>query len=293
MRFNQPSLYFILFIASIHLWGCDEIEDPIIEVTTNYQDAVYGDAPEFDALLATDAVHRVLLEDFTAHQCGNCPAAGLIAAAIGESNGESVSVMAVHAGNLANTDDDHFDTDWTTLEGNAFWDQLDFQAYPVGRVNRSEVPGNFWAAAQWAEQTTAELDNNPVLGLQADHTWIPENNHLNIHVHGTFFGDVTGPVKVALLVLESHMIDYQLDYDSDPELVEDFEFNHVLRGSVHGAFGLEFGDAGAGAQAGDEAMHSVTYEWESDWVMENSTVLAVVTDGLGRVVNCLELHLPE
>lgn len=279
-----------LVIAASFMGGCDQIDDPIIPVTTNYLEAVYGPAPAFDALPEAEAVKRVLVEDFTAHQCGNCPAAAIIAENIAANYADRVSVMAIHAGNLANTDDDHFDTDWTTEEGDVFWDQLDFQANPVGRINRINGVGSFWAPAQWEEKTAEELAIAPVLGLQHDYEWVPANGHLNLHLHGTFYGDVQGPVQVAWLVLESGIIDYQLDYASDPEVVEDYEFNHVLRGSVHGALGLGFGDAAGGASAGDVATQSVTFTWNDEWLIENATILAVVSDANGYIVNVDEIH---
>ena len=279
-----------LAIAASFMGGCDQIEDPIIPVTTNYLEAVYGPAPTFDALPESEAVKRVLVEDFTAHQCGNCPAAAIIAENIAANYADRVSVMAIHAGNLANTDDNHFDTDWTTVEGDVFWDQLDFQANPVGRINRINGVGSFWAPAQWEEKTAEELAIAPVLGLQHDYEWVPANGHLNLHLHGTFYSDVEGPVQVAWLVLESGIIDYQLDYGSDPEVVEDYEFNHVLRGSVHGALGLGFGDAASGASAGDVATQSVTFTWNDEWLLENATILAVVSDANGYVVNVDEIH---
>ncbi|MDA0302856.1 MAG: Omp28-related outer membrane protein [Bacteroidetes bacterium] len=270
--------------------GCDELENPIVEITTAYQATAYGPAPAFSALSIAEATQRVLIEDFTAHQCGNCPAAAIIAAQIAEDTGDAVSVMAIHAGNLANTDDDHFDTDWTTEEGNLFWDQLDFQANPLGRINRIGGPGNFWAPAQWSDQTAEQLNTELSVGLQVIHDWVPENDHLNVHVHGTFYADADGPIQVALLILESDVYDYQLDYASDPELVPDYEFDHVLRSSVHGAFGLGFGDVATGAGAGDVASHSVTYTWDNAWVVENATVLVVVSDGNGLVLNSFEFH---
>ena len=73
--------YFFRLIgaAAVILAGCDQLDDPIIPVTTNYLEAVYGPAPTFESLPQGDAVKRVLVEDFTAHQCGNCPAAAIIA----------------------------------------------------------------------------------------------------------------------------------------------------------------------------------------------------------------------
>lgn len=289
MRFNIGVLTGCACLILIA--GCDEIEDPIIPVTTNYLEEVYGPAPTFDALPETDAIKRVLVEDFTAHQCGNCPAAAIIAENIAANYEGLVSVMAIHAGNLANTDDDHFDTDWTTEEGDVFWDQLDFQANPVGRINRINGVGSFWAPAQWEEKTVTELAVAPAVGLQHEAEWVPSNGHLNLHLHGTFYQNVTGPINLAWLILESHIIDYQLDYASNPEVVENYEFNHMLRGSVHGALGLGFGDAASGAAPGDEATQSVTFAWNPAWVLENATVLAVVSDANGYVLNVDEIHL--
>jgi thiol-disulfide isomerase/thioredoxin len=277
----------------VTLSGCDKIEDPVVPVTSNYLETVYGPAPTFEALPSSSAEKRVVIEDFTAHQCGNCPAAAIIAEQLSESNDGLVSVLAIHAGDLANTDDDHFDTDWTTTEGNVFWDQLDFQANPLGRVNRVDGTGAFWAPAQWSDKVASERTKPAPVGLQAEHSWESANGHLNMHVHGTFYEAVEGPIQLAWLILESNIIDYQLDYASDPAVVPEYEFDHVLRGSVNGALGQGFGNAAAGAESGDEAVQSVTLEWNSSWVLDNATVLAIITDGDGYILNSLEIHPGE
>lgn len=278
--------------ASVVLYSsCDEIEDPIVPVTTAYQEDVYGPAPSFEPLFPTP---HVLVEDFTAHQCGNCPAAAIIAEDIAASNPGRVAVMAIHAGSLAATDDNYFDTDWTTEEGDVFWDELDFQANPLGRVNRIGGPGNFYAPAQWEEQVDALLAaESAALGLEVVTDWVPEDDALNIHVHGSFAEAVQGPISLSVLFLESGIIDYQLDYASDPEVVPDYEFKHVLRGSVTGANGLGFGEAANAAEPGQEVVTSFTFEWPAEWVIENSTVLAVVTGGDGVVLNVAETHPVE
>lgn len=284
-------LGFGLLLFAIALQSCDQIDDPIIPVTTAYQADLYGPAPDFTPIAAEQ---HVLIEDFTAHQCGNCPAAAIIADNILASHPDHVAVMAIHAGSLAATDDDHFDTDWTTEEGNVFWDQLSFQANPLGRINRVGGPGNFFAPAQWEEQVTNLLDADAAaLGLEVVTEWVPEADHLNIHVHGSFVDAVSGPISLAVLILESGIIDYQLDYASDPEVVEDYEFNHVLRGSVTGALGLGFGEVAAGAEAGDEAVSSFTYTWPAAWDINNAIVLAVVSDADGVVLNVAETHPGE
>lgn len=275
-------------LSSILAMGCDQIEDPIVPVTTNYQSDLYGPAPTFDAI---EAHQHVLIEDFTAHQCGNCPAAAIIAENLAALHPENIAVMAIHAGSLAATDDGYFDTDWTTEEGNVFWNQLNFQANPLGRINRTGGVGNFLAPAQWEEQVDALLNaDDPALGLEVITNWIPDANHLNIHVHGSFVKEVAGPISLAVLILESGILDHQLDYASDPEVVADYEFNHILRGSVTGALGLGFDNAGAGADVGTEAISSYTYTWPVAWDVEEATILAVVSGPDGQILNVAEAH---
>jgi hypothetical protein len=278
-------------VLALAIGACDELEDPILAVGNAYRADLYGPAPQFSAVGST--VQRVLLEDFTAHQCGNCPAAAVIAEGIAAGADERVSVMAIHAGNLAVTDDDHFDTDWTSEEGDVFWSQLAFQANPLGRVNRGGGPGNFLAPAEWQSAVDAALAGTPALHVDLVAAWVPEANHLNLHAHGQAFAAIPGGVRLAVLVLESGIVDYQLDYASDPEVIPDYTFNHVLRGSVTGALGLPFGALGDGAVVGEQAVASFTYPWNPAWEIEGATVIAVATDATGQVLNVAEIHPVE
>ena len=61
---------------------------------------------------------------------------------------------------------------------------------------------------------------------------------VHLHTHITFSDAVAGEVRLALLISENNIIAAQLDYQNDPEVIEDFEHNHMLRGSLSGADGL-------------------------------------------------------
>lgn len=289
MAWHACSLGFI-GTALLIIAGCDKIENPIVPAAA-YEEELHGPAPTFEALPESDAVKRVLVEDFTAHQCGNCPAAAIIAENMVATYEGKISAIAIHAGNLTITDDDYFDTDWTTEEGDVLWDQLDFQANPVGRINRNAGLGGSYPPTLWEAQIEEEIAESTSVGLQYDYEWVPANGHLNLHLHGTFYDEVSGPIQVAWLILESHIFDYQLDYSADPEVVADYEFNHVLRGSVHGAMGVGFGSAADGASAGETAFLSNTFEWNDTWLIENATILAVVSDANGYVLNVAEIHV--
>ena len=63
------SLFMLLFAA------CDKIESPY--VVPGADDTAQCPAPEFPAV--TSHIKRALLEDYTGHNCPNCPRAGVIA----------------------------------------------------------------------------------------------------------------------------------------------------------------------------------------------------------------------
>ena len=119
-------------------------------------------------------------------------------------------------------------------------------------------------------------------------------NDLVVHTHVTWFEEVPGPVKLALLIAENHIIAPQLWYPNvdppGPGLVEDFEHEHVLRGSVTGAKGLVIADT---PTAGDTQMLTYCYDWDDDWDVNASDVIAVLTNESGSVIQTLAVHIVE
>ena len=281
----------IVLIAAFSLFpACDVLEDPIVPFSGGYNIELYGNPPVFQ--MATTSGKNVLVEDFTAHQCGNCPPAAEIAEGLAESDPDRVFPLAIHAGNLAITNDD-YPIDWTNEDGDIYWAQLDFQANPLGRINRKGGTGNFFSTAEWLEEVTSELATETPLQLQIKTFWHPSagNGQLNIHVNGQFTsGDLGGECRLAILFTESSLIGDQLYYGEDPEHVTDYEFNHLLRGSVTGAEGLV---VIVDALEGEEFQSDYTFNWNPEWIFENTSVVVIASSENGEVVNCLSHHLAD
>ena len=276
-------IYTLLVAAALFMGGCDIIEHPVIPLTINYR----GEAapPTFEAM--SDGPQHVLLEDFTAHQCGNCPPAGALAASLEAESEGTVHVLAIHAGSLAAVSNAPFDTDWTTTESNYFWDQLDVQANPMGRINRRGGPGAIVQPTNWTTVVASELTLSPSAHLQG--AVIPDPDvadDVHLHTHITFSEAIEGEVRLALIINESHLFAAQLDYSSDPEVIPDFEHNHMLRGSLSGPDGLVIA---TDPSAGSTIQVDNTMVWNPEWVLENSHILAVLTNADGEVLNCLDL----
>ena len=278
------ALAFVMIFTS-----CDVIDDPVIPFSIGYRSDLYGPAPEFGVAPTTTV--NVLLEDFTAHQCGNCPDAGLIADAIYESNPDEVVLLAIHAGSLAVTNEEApFDTDWTTPESEFYWEQLDFQANPLGRINRSGGPGNFYSPSTWEDNVNQVLGSTAAVNLQIEANYQSENNHLNVHVNGQFASNYDNGTHLVVLIAESELYDYQLWYGQDPSTVPDYHFKHILRGSVSGPSGLSFNTEAV--SSGEEIQKDYTIDWNSNWIAENCEVIAfVIDDQSGEVLNVVKKAL--
>ena len=275
--------YFLAITLSIA--SCDVIDDPIVPFEGGYRSDLYGDPPMFTVTEQTGK--NVLVEDFTAHQCGNCPPAAVIAEDIMDANPGRVFTVAIHAGNLAETSD-VYPSDWTCTEGDDFWDQLIGPANPVGRINRNEGLENYFPITLWDDIVETELNVETPVEIQVETSWHSNAGHLNIHVHGQYFENSTGDHRLSILITESHLIGDQLDYSSDPEHITDYEFNHLLRGSVSGAEGLV---VISDAQDGDHFQSDFTFNWNEEWVYENCHLIAIVSDEDGYILNSLGIHL--
>ncbi len=276
-----------LALGAAFIQSCDKFENPVLEVVQTI-DTTETEIPEFTPL--TNAVPRVFIEDFTAHQCGNCPPAAIELAALMDAHPDSIVPLAIHAGNLAVTNAD-FPIDWTTDEGDEFWGDLLLQLNPIGRVNRVNTAfGQELLPNQWAEWVEDQLARTPSAGVQMEIDADAATGEVVVHAHVTWLDNVAGPVQLALLVAENHVIGPQLWYASadppGPGLVEDYDHKHVLRGSLTGAYGLTIAE---NPVAGSTHQVGYAYTWNDAWDMDNSEIIAVLSDETGTVIQSLSL----
>ncbi|MBX7050615.1 MAG: Omp28-related outer membrane protein [Flavobacteriales bacterium] len=265
----------ILFI------GCDIVDHPVIEFGA-YRTDLYGPAPTF--VPAASVTKRVLLEDFTGHDCGNCPIGHQIAHDILVADSEHVAVVAVHAGSLAAPLPPEFPNDWTTPEGEYYLlTQVGVDEMPKGRTNRDPSANVAFSPTVWVNKVNTALSVASPVDLQMEVEYVEENNHLNVHVFNQWFQSATGNYRLVILVTESHIVAPQLWYNHDPEFVEEYEHEHMLRSSLSGATGLTIAENPA---AGSSSTYSTTYNWNAEWIPENCEIVAFITDGEnGQVLN--------
>ncbi|MFT4778607.1 MAG: hypothetical protein ACI923_001138 [Flavobacteriales bacterium] len=288
----MKSILSLMALAAILFTSCDKIDQPVLDFNIQYRADLYGPAPSFGP--APTATINVLIEDFTAHQCGFCPDAGVTADEIIETYPGRVSVVAIHAGPLALTkdeeEDEGFTTDWTNADGDLLWDQLDFQVNPIGRINRIGGPGEIVNPNTWVAKTNELINQTAPVNLQLAVNYGTLGGHLNVHFNAQFPDSYENATKITVYITESGIQDWQLWYGEDPEYVEDYEFKHVLRGSVTGPLGLNFTTESVAANTEIQVDYSLV--WNTDWAVENCSAIVLITDNVtGEVLNVIEAHL--
>ncbi|MFM7106068.1 MAG: Omp28-related outer membrane protein [Flavobacteriales bacterium] len=275
--------YLTWFIASLFLFaGCDKIENPVVK-SNEYDENIYGAVPTFIPEL--NPLQRVLLEDFTGHECGNCPKAHIAAKNILASDTDRVAVVAIHAGSLAQPFPPTYPEDFTTTEGTYYLlTQVGSDQMPKGRINRFPNANNVTNYPDWSDQVDSALQSTPLANMQLKTDFQPASSKLNIHVFTNWLESFSGQARLIVLVTENGIIAPQLTYIPTPPITDTaYHHEHVLRRSATGATGLvAFNNPQSGASKTD----SYTIDWNPNWVPENCEVIAFLTNGLdGDVIN--------
>lgn len=283
----QAKIFGLLLVALIAFSSCDKIEDPIAD-KFRYLEELYGPAPVFTS--EGTPHQRVLLEDFTGHDCGNCPNGHVIAADLLETYYEDLAVVAVHAGSLAQPLPPEFPDDWTTEEGEYYLlTQVGQDIMPKGRVNRLPGASAIFSPSAWAGKVGEAIAQVPPMNMQIEADYQSGNQHWNVHVFSEWFQNLSGDYRLVVLLTESGIVAPQLWYGNDPEFIEEYHHEHMLRTSGSGATGFV---VASNPQGGQTLTNSYTFDWNSAWNPDSCEVVAFITEGdNGRVLNVAKTKL--
>lgn len=189
---------------------------------------------------------KVMVEDYTGHTCGNCPRAAENATTIINMFGDSAVVIAIHAGTqFAPPAPPDYPEDFRTSAGTA-WDNffgMSAAGLPKGCVNRSQIPYP-QPRTTWSV-TAGNLLNNPQDAKMLVTTTLDTTKMLvNISVKTTFLKAYSSNINLCVVITEDSIVAPQKDYSPPAGVLvvngderPDYEFEHMLRASVNGAWG--------------------------------------------------------
>lgn len=255
--------FFLILISGLFLFStCDIVDAPYIETPDG------NDTSQF--------VKKVLVEDYTGHTCPNCPSAAVTAAQLKNLYGDQLVVMAVHAGFFANPNpnDSLFALDLRTHAGNTWNDFFKIELYPNGIVNR--IPDDagiyFLPPGNWGSMVVAEMQKKAEARITVHNDFSTSTRQLTTNVFTEFITAQADPCNLIVCVTQDSIIGGQ-KYPT--EVIEDYVFMDVLRGSLNGDWGEDVSD-GQSIVVGEKYEKTYSHVFPPEWIAKNCHVVAFV-----------------
>lgn len=252
----------ILAVISLLFNSCEKIEPPYKQENNG------GNGGE--------AVKKVLLEDYTGHDCVNCPTAAVAAEDLKEVYEEQLVVIAVHAGFFARPKPD-LPEDFRTVAGEA-WDQffgVSAAGNPNGIVDRVEsAPGDYIVNyGEWGTAIANELENEAEAKITIENNFA--QNKLTSTVKSEFLTALDGSYNLIFCITQDSLIGPQKNNDAnvgDTPEIENYVFMHVLR-YTNEIWGENLTD---NIEVGKEYESFFSVDFEGDWVPKDCHVVAFI-----------------
>ena len=257
----MKKIYYITIISLAVLFtSCDYVANPYPAKNANISDTTSCSISAFPAVASH--IKKILMEDFTAHTCTNCPKAARSIHIVDSIYPGQINTVAVHCSSLAApsssfdaADPGSYMDDYRTTLGTTYDNSFGASAYglPEAMINRKDYnmvtlshlklyPFSSYVAGIFAESS--------VVDLQINLNYDVSTRKICCAIRDSFLTAVTGNYKLVALITQDSIIGWQDDADHNPSNVSNYVFNHVLRDAITstGAWGEPL--IGNGASAG-------------------------------------------
>jgi hypothetical protein len=231
----------LLVSLIIGMQSCDYVTNPIEGSPVNTGAA----CPDIAFPTNASPVRKMLLEDYTGHECGNCPnAARVIADSIVPVFGDRVVPVAVHAGDFALVGASPFEDDFRTDAGTAYDNFFELSTQcgnPVGMINRRDYSNTLYSHGKLPTKWKAYIDTAILKAPDADIQMVNEydaaTQKVCVHIETKFLNNLPGNYKLIVWMIQDSIIKAQEDYSQSPSVIPSYVHRHVLRAAINGTWG--------------------------------------------------------
>lgn len=230
-------------------------------------------------LVSTSPQQRTaVLEEFTAINCGNCPAGHVVTADLEAQYGNDLNIISIHGGFLATPMGAQ--PDLRTADGTALWNYFSVFGQPTAMVNRGPVQ----TSSSWAAAVQNTLAQSSPVNIGASSTFDTSSNMLTVEVELYYTGmGLPSDDRIHLAVTEDHIIGWQTDYVNGNHV--NYDHMHVLRDLITPLAG----DLVSTTSMGTLVQRTYMLAVEPDWNMAQSHVVAFVSEEDGEVYQAVEV----
>jgi len=277
-------IFFIIISLVVILYSCDKVDSPYIEKSGG------DDGSDTSATF----VQNVLVEDYTAHTCVNCPRAARVLDDLHATYGHKIIPLAIHVSSLAKPYNPPFDADFRTTVGNELDTEFGLSAsgLPKGLINRAEYNGNVKVPdGEWQTAVSIQLAKEPLYGIVIKSDIDTTNKKISVDVDLHVLRDTTQNLMLCVYLVENKIIGGQLDGEVPGDhIVQDYTFMHVLRTSLNSTWGEEVASASTPISKDDIINKKFDdFSYDAAWVAKNLNVVAFVYDNDTKEVFQAEL----
>jgi hypothetical protein len=213
MKFLRLSVVGLLLAFA---FACDKVTDPIVP------------APPAPADTNT-YTRNMLFEDYTGQDCPNCPAGTVVLEDLLNTYSNLIPV-AIHAGDFA-VPNAKFTSDYRTSAGSFWLKHYKIGYWPSGMVNRKKYSGSnvHSNSSNWRAAVSKASEDPYVLGLEPVVAFNAASRIITSSVKVKFKDAYNDSIRVSALITEEGVTGKQ---NSAGLTVEDYEFNHLFRGTI-------------------------------------------------------------
>ena len=225
----------ITFLA-FAIASCDKVDGPYKEPkivvppdTTNINPS------PTDTSVIFDTYRKVLVEDYTGHQCGNCPEAAKKLEEIITVYGKKVVPLAIHAGFFSETAPVKYTRNFKTPIGNAIdaYFGISNAGNPNGMINRKGwlTTSHIINLNAWEGKVSNYSNESPDALIGIKNSYDNTTKNIVTKVYTKFKNSLVGNFKLCVFLTEDSIIGPQKDYSLTPDYNNNYIFEHVLRAS--------------------------------------------------------------
>ena len=269
-------------ILALSLMSCKEI-GPMIDMgqTTLAGDTLYQEA-------SPDVVkgRNVLIEEFTAVRCNNCPLGHSDLKNLENQHGERIVVVGVHSGPLS-TPYPNPRYDFRTPESTFIDSYLGgVLLQPSAAINRTRFPAEtslILDRPKWTGYIESELAQNAPVNIYLTSEYDPATRIVKLNMRNRFSQDLTDTLAITVAITESNMVEDQKLPDNSVDT--GYTHKHVLRKIITPFSGRTI--TNYNFPRGTVLVRNFVDTLRSGWVPENCQLVAFIHK-TGQVKNVIQ-----
>lgn len=291
MVMNRQRLIFGAAIGlAVALTGCDKVDCPYEDGCDNVVTNVIHFEDTFKVAAQSD-YRVVLMEEFTGHTCTVCPTGARKIEDLLVLYGDTLLTVGIHGGTFAIPESGPaYTTDFRCSTSETVYDFFLPPGNPTGMISRVGPEGSKALPFQaWETEinTSGITGLAPIASIELTTLYDDSSNSAGAMANLTWLDAPVGNYRIQFYLLESHIIDWQLDNGVDDS---QYEHNHVLRAGMNGDWGTDV----TITEQGESELFTADYQMEDNWVKANCEVIAFVynTDTY-EIFQANHAHMPE